>query len=157
TETRRRERKPGDPLLPGDDYNARGDIKALLIKHGWVYCRDSRMGELWARPGKDPAEGHSATLFPNGNLFVFTPNAHPLPLCDKHALTPFASFAWLECNGDFKVAARELAALGYGEQRKNSRASNGAQASGCKDARLQALETCSDAGVVQHPMILKRI
>src|SRR5262249_8390325 len=28
---------------------------------------------------------------------------------------------------------------------------------GCKDARLQALETCSDAGVVQHPMILKRI
>jgi hypothetical protein len=33
----------------------------------------------WSRPGKDPREGHSATVNSNGRLFVFTSNAHPVP------------------------------------------------------------------------------
>src|SRR5262245_46126062 len=119
TETRRRERKSGDPLLPGDDYNARGDIKALLEKHGWTYFGDSRKGELLTRPGKDADEGNSATLFPNGNLFVFSSNAHPLPQCDKHALTPFFIYATYEHKGDFKAAAKALAAMGYGDKLKS--------------------------------------
>ena len=117
----RRERKPGDPLLPGDDYNDRGDIRELLKKHGWTYCGDSRLGELWTRPGKNPSEGHSATLFPNGNFYVFSSSAHPLPQCNGHALSPFFVYTKYTHGDDFRAAAKDLARQGYGDQQKRTK------------------------------------
>jgi bifunctional DNA primase/polymerase-like protein len=130
TECRLRERKPGDPLLPGDDFNERGDIEALLKKHGWSYCGEGKKGSLWARPGKEAKEGSSATLFSNGNLYVFSSNAHPLPQCTDHAITPFSIYTIYEHKGDFKAAAKALAEQGYGDrrtQRQNTRSINGSK------------------------------
>jgi putative DNA primase/helicase len=109
----RRERKPG-ALLAGDDYNERGDNKAILEKHGWQYKKDDQLGELWTRPGKDTADGHSARLWPNGNLLIFTSNGGRLK--QGECYSPFAQFAELEHGGDYKVAAKALYKLGFGSQ-----------------------------------------
>jgi len=110
----RRERKPGE-LLPGHDYNERGDIKALLTKHGWTYVKESRHGEAWYRPGK--SEGSpSATLFENGNLYNFSSNADPLQ--EDKWYTPFWLYVLLEHKGDDKAAVRQLARLNFGTPQK---------------------------------------
>ncbi|RMH50008.1 MAG: hypothetical protein D6685_18530, partial [Bacteroidetes bacterium] len=44
---------------PGDDFNARGDVRAVLETHGWVRTKGGD-NEYWRRPGKD--SGMSATL-----------------------------------------------------------------------------------------------
>jgi P4 family phage/plasmid primase-like protien len=108
----RRERKPGE-LLPGDDFNERGDVKQLLKDAGWTPCREDRYGELWTRPGKETSEGHSARLFPNGNLYVFTSNASPLE--QNRCYDPFGLFAKLK-NHTIAAATRILAGLGYGKK-----------------------------------------
>ena len=148
TEIRRRERKPGDPLLPGDDYNARGDIKALLTKYGWTYCGDSRKGELWARPGKDASEGWSATLFPNGNLYVFSSSAHPLPQCDGHALTPFFIYTTYEHGGDFKAAAKALAKAGFGDPLDKKKAKSNPADGGTETDAASGQARTSGAGEI---------
>src|SRR5262249_27370012 len=79
------------------------------------YAHAGAKGEQWTRPGKDAKEGHSATMFPNGNLFVFSPNAHPFR--ENTCYDPFAQYAYLEHNGDFTAAATDLGAHGFGEIR----------------------------------------
>ena len=37
---------------PGDDFNQRGDVRPLLVRHGWMCVRRSE-NECWRRPGKD--------------------------------------------------------------------------------------------------------
>ena len=53
---------------PGDDFNQRGNVRELLIKHGWTLAKPGE-NEYWRRPGKE--RGWSATL-KNGVLYVFT-------------------------------------------------------------------------------------
>lgn len=102
--------KPTPGLKPGEDFNRRGDVRALLDRHGWKYLRNGPAGELWQRPGGDH---QSATLFNNGNFYVFSSNAAPLdPGC---SYSPFGLLAHLEYAGDFQVAAKALADQGYGE------------------------------------------
>ena len=57
---------PAASLRPGDDYNARGDVRALLQSHGWT-CVKGGENEYWRRPGK--TVGWSATL-KNGVFYV---------------------------------------------------------------------------------------
>lgn len=109
----RRERRPGE-LPAGDDYNERGDNKALIEKHGWTYKKDDRFGELWTRPGKDTGEGHSARLWPNRNLLIFTSNGGRFK--QGRCYSPFAQFTELEHGGDFKAAAKALYKQGYGSR-----------------------------------------
>lgn len=97
-------------LRPGDDFNQRGDVRSLIEKYGWKYLRKGPLGELWQRPGGDHT---SATLFPNGSLYVFSTNAAPFD--HGHAYSPFAIYAHLEHEGDFKAATKALAAGEYGE------------------------------------------
>lgn len=98
---------------PGEEFNQRGDVRGLLEKHGWRRLHPSSRGEVWARPG---ANHTSATLFADGSLYVFSTNAHPFE--HDRAYSPFAIFATLEHGGDFKTAAKALAADGYGEPAK---------------------------------------
>jgi len=93
---------------PGDDFNNRGDIRALLIKHGWRLVKKAE-NELWRRPGK--TNGWSASL-KDKSFYVFSGNAAPLE--PNRAYSPFAVFAWLEFGGDFEMAARMLRQQGYG-------------------------------------------
>lgn len=99
-------------LLPGTDFDNRGDLRALLEKHGWKsrgLGHDGR--ERWLRPGKD--RGHSATLTDGKKFYVFSSNSHPFQECRIYS--PFAVYTLLEHDGDFSKAARALSEEGYGE------------------------------------------
>jgi hypothetical protein len=93
---------------PGDDFNRRGDVRELLVKHGWVLARKAE-NELWRRPGKNA--GWSASL-KDSAFYVFSGNAPPLE--PNRAYSPFALYTWLEHGGDFEQAARALRNLGFG-------------------------------------------
>jgi hypothetical protein len=100
----------GSGLRPGDDFNRRGDVAAMLQHHGWTLTKDG-VNQHWTRPGK--SEGTSATL-KDGVFYVFSSNAQPFE--PNHAYSPFAAFALLEHHSDHRAAAAALRQLGYGEQ-----------------------------------------
>jgi hypothetical protein len=97
-------------LRPGDDYNARGDVKSLLHKHSWT-CVKGGENEYWRRPGK--TLGWSATL-KNGVFYVWSTNAYPFEA--EKPYSPFGVYACLEHGGDFGSAAKALAGQGYGSK-----------------------------------------
>ncbi|NLD38017.1 MAG: hypothetical protein GX654_14210 [Desulfatiglans sp.] len=104
------ETKSGD-LLPGQDFDQRGDVHPILERHGWMFKGTDKEGrEQYARPGK--VKGCSATLTDGKILYVFSSNADPFEL--NTAYSSFAVYAMLEHEGDFKAAARALAGQGYG-------------------------------------------
>ena len=104
----------GDQSRPGDDFNTRGDVVALLQKHGWRSCGERSDGnEHWTRPGK--RSGTSATLkkCEEGlQFYVFSANAAPFE--PNQSCSPFGVYALLEHNGDYESAARRLRQEGYG-------------------------------------------
>lgn len=100
----------GVGLRPGDDFNARHELPALLTHHGWSLFRDGE-NQHWSRPGK--STGTSATL-KGGVFYVFSSNADPFE--PNRAYSPFAVYALLEHAGDYAAAAKELRRLGFGEQ-----------------------------------------
>ncbi len=93
---------------PGDEFNERGDVRALLVRHGWTCVRGGE-NECWRRPGKD--QGWSATLRA-GVFYVFSSNAAPFE--PDHPYSPFAVYALLEHQGDFAQAASALRDEGFG-------------------------------------------
>ena len=93
---------------PGDDYNKRGDVRALLKKHGWTLVKGGD-NEYWRRPGK--SSGSSATL-KDSVFFVFSSSAAPFE--PETAYAPFSVYAHLEHHGDFAVAASVLSKEGFG-------------------------------------------
>jgi hypothetical protein len=97
-------------LRPGDDFNAKSDVAALLQHHGWSLYRDGP-NQHWSRPGK--TTGTSATL-KDGVFYVFSSNADPFEA--NRAYSPFAAYALLEHHGDYTAAAKELRRLGFGDQ-----------------------------------------
>lgn len=99
---------------PGDEFNQRGDIRALLQKHGWSLFRAGE-NEHWCRPGKERST--SATL-KEGVLYVFSSNASPFE--QAKAYSPFGAFALLEHGGDYRKAAAALHAQGFGTKEDTS-------------------------------------
>lgn len=93
---------------PGDAFNARGDVAALLSQHGWTLARDGE-NQYWRRPGK--SSGWSATL-KDRVFYVFSSNAAPFD--GPKAYGPFAVYTILEHGGDYTRAASALRAQGYG-------------------------------------------
>jgi hypothetical protein len=88
---------------PGDVFNETGDLRAVLIRHGWTLSGGGD-NEHWARPGK--TSGTSAT-FDGTTFYVFSSSAHPFEANEGY--TPFAAMALLEHGGDMSAAARSLA------------------------------------------------
>lgn len=109
-----KERSPGDPLRPGDDFNLRATWDDILTPQGWTYCYDIGGARAWRRPGKDV--GISATTGRNDgdNLYVFSSST---PFETETAISKFHAYAVLHHGGDFSAAARDLGRQGYGEQR----------------------------------------
>lgn len=105
----------GDALPPGDDYDAKADLPALLKKHGWKHCGQS--GKYWTRPGKAKGISASWDVVP-GRLYVFTSSSEFQP---NHVYRPWHAYAVLECGGDFHRAASELRRQGFGGTRKKAR------------------------------------
>jgi len=105
------QRIPVSGLLPGEDFNRRGDVKALLEKHGWKYLYHKNDNDYFRRPGKTSG-GCSASL-KDRTFFVFSSNATPFEAWKSYS--PFAVYAHLEHYGDYSFAARDLASQGYGD------------------------------------------
>jgi len=97
-----------DGSRPGDDFNRRGDMRAVLLRHGWTLVRPGE-NEYWRRPGK--TAGWSATL-KDRVFYVFSTSADPFAA--EKAYSPFRVYALLEHGGDFAKAASALRAEGYG-------------------------------------------
>ena len=97
---------------PGDDFNARGDWRAVLEPHGWRLVAERGGEGYWCRPGK--ARGVSATTGYAGgaSLYVFSSNAPPF--APGASYSKFAAYALLEHGGDFAGAAGALSGRGYG-------------------------------------------
>lgn len=97
-------------VKPGDDWCARGDIRPVLMAHGWKYLGVKPDGnELWQRPGKS-GDGNSATF--NGQILcVFSTNAVPF---EAKGYNKFQVYALLEHGGDFTEAAKALLDKGFG-------------------------------------------
>ncbi len=98
----------GGGLRPGDDFNERGDVRAVLQDAGWTLAKTGE-NEYWRRPGK--IAGWSASL-KDGVLYVFSSNAAPFQ--PHQAYSPFAVYAHLVHDGNYEQAARSLRSLGYG-------------------------------------------
>jgi hypothetical protein len=102
-------------LSPYDDYNKRGDVVGLLQKHGWKVTNDTRQRTYLLRPGGTSI--HSGSYNKELNLFsVFSTNTSFVP---QKGYKPYAVYAILECNSDFKLAAKKLFQDGFGERKVN--------------------------------------
>lgn len=95
---------------PGDDYDAKADVPALLTKHGW----SGAGGKNWTRPGKEGGPSASFDHIP-GRFFAFTSSTE---FKERHIYKPWHVYAILEHGGDYGAAARALAGLGYGTPAK---------------------------------------
>jgi len=94
---------------PGDDFNERGDVRAILETAGWARVREGE-NEYWRRPGK--ASGWSASL-KDRVFYVFSANASPFE--PNRAYSPFSVYTLLNHGGDFERAASDLRLSGYGD------------------------------------------
>ncbi|NLE61269.1 MAG: AAA family ATPase [Planctomycetes bacterium] len=106
---------------PGDDFNRRGDVRAILEQAGWSLAKPGE-NEYWRRPGK--TSGWSASL-KGGVFYVFSANAAPFE--PNRAYSPFTVYTLLKHGGDFERAAGELRGQGFGADRTPS---NGVDISG---------------------------
>jgi hypothetical protein len=107
---------------PGDCFNRDATWEQVLKPHGWTNVLSRGEVVYWRRPGK--AKGYSATTgycrsdTAGDLLCVFSTNADPLTIPDgrdHQCFSKFAAYTFLEHGGDFKEAAKALAARGYGE------------------------------------------
>lgn len=108
-----------DGLSPFEDFNARGEW-AEILEGILEYTETRRDGvELWTRTGKDPRDGHSATIGygAEGVLHVFSSSVSELPT--GRSLNKAQAYTWLRFGNldDYADAARELSAAGYGSAR----------------------------------------
>lgn len=104
-------RRPGDHFEDATDW---GDAD-LLGGSGWSEGRPMGGARTWIRPGKDPADGISATTGHDAGrdrLYVFsTSTCFPT----EQPITKFAAYAYLRHAGDMASAARELRRRGFGD------------------------------------------
>jgi hypothetical protein len=103
---------PHIETTPGDDFDAKADIPALLRQHGWKACGSS--GKYWTRPGKAKGISASWDVVP-GRFFVFTSSSE---FESNHVYRPWHVYAVLECGGDFSRAASELRRQGFGGKKR---------------------------------------
>lgn len=111
----RRREGAGRPITgdrPGDRFEATTQWADLLVGDGWSLhsARRSEAGdyELWTRPGKQPREGASASLYYQGSdvLKVFTSSVSQLE--PGATYTRFGYFAAMHHDGNHAAAARAI-------------------------------------------------
>jgi hypothetical protein len=105
-------RLPKETQRPGDDFNERGDVARILVKHGWQPVGAKGVYQHYRRPGKD--RGQSASLIDGKWFYNFSSNAYPFE--PEKTYAPFAVYAYLECDGDFIKTASNLAQMGFGNK-----------------------------------------
>lgn len=108
-------------LRPGDDFNVRGDFRALLKSLGWKPERGVRAdgNQHWTRPGKP--KGTSATLKNFGGVELFYIFTSSTDLENYKAYTPFQFLTLEKFGGNFREAAKWLGSEGFGKRKFSDR------------------------------------
>lgn len=93
---------------PGTVFNQTASWDEILVPHGWSVERTEGDEIFWTRPGK--SSGISATTGYDGMdvLYVFTSSTE---FEAQTAYSKFSAYAILNHDGDFRAAAKELAAM----------------------------------------------
>lgn len=123
TEPQKQGKKAGSvnhgTLSPFEDYDHRGDVLALLERHGWE--RVERKGNRihFKRPGNTTAPTSANFHTVKNRFYCFTTSSQ---FEAGKAYSPTSVFALLECNGDFSEASRRLYELGYGDRHETQTA-----------------------------------
>lgn len=104
-------------LRPGDRWAAQTSFGDLLGSAGWSLSHRAGEEEYWVRPGKNPRDGHSATVNYRGSglLYVFSTAVEGLEA--ETSYSKFGAYAFLFHGGDMQKAAQELADSGWGTSR----------------------------------------
>ncbi|MFD2888945.1 bifunctional DNA primase/polymerase [Chitinophaga cymbidii] len=103
---------------PFEDYNQRGDVIALLLRHNWQITASTNVKTIFRRPGDTK---HDTSGDFHHELGLFTVLTTSTAFERWKGYKPSAVFAILECNGDFTLAAKKLIQLGYGIPYKKQR------------------------------------
>jgi len=103
-------------VLPGDDYNEKGDVRALLERRGWKYIHSSNGNDYFRRPGKN--KGSWSASLKDNIFYVFSSNAHPFEA--NRGYSPFSVYALLEHGGNYSAAAKVLLEKGYGSLKEEN-------------------------------------
>ncbi|MBI5579604.1 MAG: AAA family ATPase [Deltaproteobacteria bacterium] len=119
TATIRNGPKPATPgevagMKPGSDFNQRGDVLPILLKHGFQLAGGTSERQQLTRPGKD--RGISATLYDGRTMRMFSSNAPPFEIDTNYSA--LAILAMLDYGGDYSAAARALRREGYGDRER---------------------------------------
>jgi replicative DNA helicase len=97
---------------PFEDYNQRGDIVALLERHGWRVVDQDRERVYLLRPGQTDSK-HSGDFHTGKRVFkVFSTSTD---FEAEKGYAPSTVYSLLECSGDNKLAYRRLLEEGYGQ------------------------------------------
>lgn len=101
-----------DLATPWGDFAKRTTWAEILEPHGWYQGHLASDGRThWTRPGKNHADGASATTLEDGPMYVFSTNAG-LPA--NEGMSKAYVHASLSYGGDLREATRALVAAGYG-------------------------------------------
>jgi len=60
------------PQRPGDAFNAVRNGGEILARAGFTHARRSGDEDHWTRPGKNPKDGASATVYPDGHTTIWS-------------------------------------------------------------------------------------
>ena len=108
-------------LSPFEDYNERSDVIGLLESHGWKAVKTNSSKTFLLRPGQTTAS-HSGNYDHVKKWFsVFTTSSEFEPTTPY---LPYAVYAVLECQKDFKKASEDLYNLGYGDRHERTKEIN---------------------------------
>jgi hypothetical protein len=102
---------------PLTDYNERGDVISLLQHHDWYMVYSTPERTFFRRPGK--TEHYTSANF-HHQLRRFWVWSNNTDFTAQTPYTPSAVYAILRCKQDFRQAAKELIALGYGKAYKRA-------------------------------------
>jgi Domain of unknown function (DUF927) len=98
---------------PGDEYTRATTWEEVLEPKGWKKVFTHSGVTHWRRPGKTIGTSATTNFAGTDLLKVFTTSSE---FDTEHTYDRFAAYAVLEHGGDFKAAARSLAAVGYGKK-----------------------------------------
>ncbi len=95
-------------------YNEVNNCFEMLQNQGWEFSHQRGENYYLVRPGKSIRDGHSASYNERlEKVYIFTSSSN---LEQNTSYDAFALYAALNCNDDFKQAARELYKQGYGDR-----------------------------------------
>lgn len=94
---------------PFENFNLDADVCGILTNHGWQEVRRSGDRIYFTRPGKK----HGVSGNFNTSLRLFTTWSNSTVFEARKAYNPSQIFALLECNMDWKEAARRLKEMNF--------------------------------------------